>query len=572
MKPVGSFALVLHAHLPYVLGHGTWPHGMDWIFEAAAETYLPLIRTLSKLESEGLRPAVTVGLTPILCEQLKSEAFKDGFKTYLRQKAEAARDDRLYFDRTGQGRMKMLATMWEERYAELEEQFKSLPDEDITAAFKALQDGGAIEIITCAATHGYLPLLGEDSCINAQIKTGAESYRTFFGKEPRGIWLPECAYRPAYFWKDPVGFYDEGKNRAGIEYFVGKHGLRFFFIDHHLLEGGKAIGAYLDRFEALKDLWKQFEISQKPIEEKAPGSCYETYFVGSASGGGMAAIFVRDPKTAVQVWSGEHGYPGDGNYLDFHKKRFPGGHRYWRVTAAKMDLGSKQIYDPQAVPARLSENAGHFITLVKSILKGHLGKTGRRGIVTAPYDAELFGHWWFEGPDWIYEVIKSMCLDPSLEPVTCSEYLQESPPSQVVALPEGSWGEGGFHWIWLNEWTEWMWGHIYSCESRMKELARLSEGGKAPAELTRVLKQLARELLLLESSDWQFLVSTWTARDYAEMRFAQHKDEFEKLYSLACRLNETGEMSETDLLYLEDIEARDGIFGEIDPTWWAEET
>jgi 1,4-alpha-glucan branching enzyme len=267
------------------------------------------------------------------------------------------------------------------------------------------------------------------------------------------------------------------------------------------------------------------------------------------------------------VWSGEHGYPGDGNYLDFHKKHFPGGNRYWKVTGAKVDLGEKEIYQPEVIPDRIRENAAHFVGLVSETLSDFHDRTGKSGIVTAPYDAELFGHWWFEGPQFIYQVLTEMHRNPKVSLTTLSEYYDEQPPRTVVSIPEGSWGEGGFHWIWFNDWTQWTWKHIYEAEERMVKTVRDHIDTDDPG-LKRVLCQMGRELLLMESSDWQFLISTWAARDYAEMRFSRHSEDFNRLYSIARMIIDGKTPHTGDWEFVGDMEKRDIAFKDLDISIW----
>ena len=202
--PIGSFTFVLHAHLPYVLSHGRWPHGTDWLNEAAAETYIPLLDMLNDLVQEGLSPHMTLGLTPILGEQLSDPAFAEEFRSYLSMKAEAASEDMDHFRRTGERHLADVAQYWKMFYQRISDHFESRYQGHLVQAFRALQDEGHIEIITCAATHGYLPLLGQDTSVQAQIKQGVAAYTRQYGRPPRGIWLPECAYRPRYRWAPPV--------------------------------------------------------------------------------------------------------------------------------------------------------------------------------------------------------------------------------------------------------------------------------------------------------------------------------------------------------------------------------
>ncbi len=564
----GKFLLVLHSHLPYVISHGKWPHGMDWINEAAAETYIPVLIALQRLVSEGISPKITIGLTPVLTEMLADTVFKEEFDEYLAQKIESAGYDAGEFHRTGDSQRHDIARMWESFYRDIKTYYEDI-GRDIPAVFKRLQDEGHIEIITCAATHGYLPLLGEDTAVQAQIKLGTETYRRHYGRQPRGIWLPECAYRPAYEWTPPVEGFGGPRPRKGVEEFLSENGIEYFIVDTHLLKGGTAMGVYIDRFEALKQLWTNFEKQYQPLEVDSEKTPHKLYFTASKEGNAPVSFFTRDPDTGLQVWSGEHGYPGNGYYLDFHKKHFPGGHRYWRVTSAKADLADKKVYEPDQVDARIREQAHHFKNLIRDICIAEEAPDGVMPMVCAPFDAELFGHWWFEGPRWLYAVLKEVSLDPEIEASTLGEYKDANPPVEVVSLPEGSWGKGGFHWIWLNDWTRWTWKHIYEDEKLMQEAAR-KYGDRTDEPVASLLKLLAKELVLLESSDWQFLISTWAARDYAEMRFSNHHSDFKKVFELLEKAAGGESLSDNEQEQIAKISARDTLFEHIDPTWWAE--
>jgi 1,4-alpha-glucan branching enzyme len=563
----GYFSLVLHSHLPYVLGHGRWPHGTDWLNEAAAETYIPILNVINELASEGIPAKITIGISPVLCEQLRHQNFVEEFSGYLQQKITAAQEDYIQFKKFDQKEYQPLAEMWQQYYAGIKDSFERY-NRDLISEFKILQDAGNIEIITCAATHGYLPLLSQDTSCQAQIKAAVYNYEKLFGRRPRGIWLPECAYRPAYNWSPPVEI--EGVkgpyHRKGIEEFLSENGLEYFIVDTATLKGGKAIGVYIDRFEALRTLWGQFEKEFKPRDIEPEKTPQEIYLVGSREGRAPVAVFTRDPETGLQVWSGEWGYPGDGNYLDFHKKRFPGGHRYWRVTSAKADLALKEIYDPVIASSRVPENAAHFAGMIKRILLDYHRANGHAGIICAPYDAELYGHWWFEGPRFIKQVIKNLHHDPDIAAMTCSEYDDLARPLKVISLPEGSWGEGGYHYIWLNENNSWTWKHIYQYEIQMQKIAdKCLESDNS--ELMEIGKQAARELMLLSASDWQFLISTWSARDYAEMRLATHFGNFDRLAKMVDEFS--GKLSKADTEFLHELQYQDDLFAEIKLEWFA---
>ncbi|MFW9899536.1 MAG: 1,4-alpha-glucan branching protein domain-containing protein [Candidatus Thorarchaeota archaeon] len=560
---LGSFCLVLHSHLPWVLGHGVWPHGTSWLNEAAAETYIPLLQELYKLMDDGYHPKLTIGLTPVLCEMLRHPTFIEEFTSYLDEKIAAALHDYDDFmdNKYEEGRIK-LTRWWEKFYEQIRDDYIHRFNRDIVGAFKKLQDEDLLDIITCGATHGYTPLLSKETSIDAQFKTAVDNYKHHFGRVPTGVWLPECAYRPGYRWKNPLN-QEEEYDRPGIEYFLAKNGLKYFFIDTALLLGGKSQGVYAARFPLLKELWKQFADQYEELPISFEKSQYEVYLVSTQSAEAPVGFFTRDEKSGIVVWSGEHGYPGCAEYLDFHKKHYPGGLKYWKVTEAKLDLGKKMLYWPDDVPRKLDENASHYLHLVKDILRDHKNKFGNPGIVVAPYDCELFGHWWFEGNWWVARVLRWMEDDPEIDLTNTRIYVEKNPPNKVCQIIEGSWGQGSSHWVWLNEWTTWSWEKIYQCETKSEEIIAKYKDS-ADMHLLKILKQMARELLLLESSDWQFLITTWSARDYAENRVALHYENFNRLYEMASKYGSGKHVDEGEWHLLGMLETNNGIFMDLD--------
>ena len=568
MKPnsLGSYAFVLHSHIPYVLAHGRWPHGMDWLSEVAVETYLPLLNIFHRLIAEGISPQITIGITPVLTEQLADETFQAELVDYLTQKIDAARTNQEQFRNEGDVHKLGLAHYWEDFYARMLTAFRETYHQDIVGAFRALQDAGHIEIITSAATHGYLPLLLTDASVQAQVKQGIQTYTKHYGRPPRGFWLPECAYRPRYAWNAPIEEFrtPEPTLRKGVDEFLSENEIDYFFVDAHLLKGGKSVGVYAERFAGLQELWAQFSKGYTPeVKERVP---YRPYLVNSSDTPKRpVATFARDHTTGTQVWSSDQGYPGDEFYMEFHKKHYPGNLRYWRISQNKAELNAKELYQPYQAGERLHVHAEHFVQLVRDTLATHRSQYGEPGLITAMYDTELYGHWWFEGPEWLYLVLKGMHQHPEIDVTTCSTYLAANPPQTVVSLPEGSWGEGGYHWIWLNEWTSWTWELLYAAEQEMVSLAQ--EYADIPTVAT-LLKQAARELFLLQSSDWQFSISTFSSRDYAEQRLKYHFKMFQHIAKLIRRIAAEEEISPDDWNLLGEAEDRDRCFPNIDPKWW----
>jgi 1,4-alpha-glucan branching enzyme len=558
VSPRGHFLLTLHSHLPLVLGHGRWPHGSDWLSEVTIGCYLPLLEAVERLAAEGRRNLATINISPVLCEQLAHSSYRPEIETYLTHRLESVKENRAHFERTGEHALADLTYYWEQNYGHVLARFRAL-NGDVLGAFGRLARTGAIELITCAATHGYLPLLGRDESVALQLATGAASYRRHVGAEPRGIWLPECAYRPRYEWTPPAGPL-KGKvrrRRRGIEEFLAMHGLRYFVTDAHLLQGGESLSAYRDYYPALRRVAGSVEHPQyRP--DRTP---YLPYLVASRGGHGEAIAFSRDPKTTLQVWSRGVGYPGDAWYLEFHKKHFPGGIRYWRVTDSRSDLGDKLIYVPQAARESLERHADHFTGLMIQVLDAEAQRSGRPVAACNPYDTELFGHWWFEGPEFLAAILRRF-PDAGITVQTLGGYADLHPPQEAITLLEGSWGEGGDHRVWLNRDTEWTWEMAYTVEEEFWTLVE-SVAWEGRPLLERVLAQLARELLILQASDWQFLITTWAARDYAEERFAGHHAHVVRLANLLRDLSGGSPLQTADEQFLAERETQDFPFPDV---------
>ncbi|MBI3077539.1 MAG: DUF1957 domain-containing protein [Deltaproteobacteria bacterium] len=557
------FCLVLHTHLPYLLNHGRWPHGSDWLNEAAVECYLPLLDMLQRLARDRVPARLTLNLSPVLTEQLASDRFRQEFDFFLETRLRYCEDNRGYFQRTGQTALARLADFWEAYFQRMRQIVDGLKGNLVTG-FAELEASGHVEIITCAATHGYLPLLSRDESLHLQLRTAVETHRRHFGRPPRGIWLPECAYRPRGPWQPPAGTGGAAQAalRPGLEELLALYGLRFFVADTHLLQGGQTLSAYRDFFPVLRGL----ATAQEPPARQQPSrSPYRPYLVASPGGRGEAVAFIRDPKSTLQVWSRDAGYPGDEWYLEFHKKHFPGGMRYWRVTGPGVDLGDKAVYEPQRAEARALDHARHFVALTAEILRGHEREAREYGTLCAPYDAELFGHWWFEGPRWLEEVFRELG-QTEIRPATLSEALESSGLLEPLMLPEGSWGEGGDHRVWVNRETEWTWQRIYEAEQALAGWSAPPAG--ASPLLRRLLAQACRELLLLQASDWQFLITTWSARDYAEQRFTEHQAAFSRLMTLAHQVAGGQELSPDEEAELTRLEQADFAFPDLRADWF----
>ncbi len=549
-----DFILALHSHLPYVLHHGRWPHGSDWLCEAAIDTYLPLLGTLHGLAADGVPAPVTIGFTPVLANQLAAPAFAAELEAYFEQRLEACDEAAATFAGTHDAPLIPLTAFWRDRLQGLRALFRSV-NGDLVAPFRALEEAGHIEIMGGAATHGFLPLLGRDESIRLQLLLGRAEHARLFGRPPAGCWLPECAYRARGPWA-PLPGAPAAADRPGIEEFVAEAGFRYCFTDAHLAAAGTPLGAYGDDIPLGAE---RFDLRRRPrrgveYTGTVEHSPYLTYRLQSHGVGADVAALVRDPVASLRVWSRHGGYPGDGSYLEFHKIRWPGGLKFWRVTGSGIDLGDKQAYDPPVARGRATGHAAHFVQLLHRI--AHADPLG--DVVVAPFDTELFGHWWFEGPDFLGEVYRSFTSAWDVRATTASRHLQQRPPATALQLAAGSWGANGDYSMWLNDETAWTWQRLWPLERAFWEAApaALAAPGSRP-----ILAQAARELLLAQASDWQFIISTGEVADYAIRRFTQHCADTERLLA---SLGEHGDR-EAGWALAEELRLRDNVFPDILP-------
>lgn len=515
----GHLALVLHAHLPFVR-HPEYSEFLeeDWLYEAITETYLPLLEIFHRLAQEKVPFRLTMTLTPTLCSMLNDPLLQSRYVRHLERSIALAEKE---VERTEhQPHLTGMARFYLERFQRCHELFVKRWNCRLIPVFAQLQDRGLIEIITCAATHGFLPLMEQfPEAVRAQILIARDHYRECFGRDPVGIWLPECAYVP------------------GVDRILQEANIRWFIIDAH----GLMFGSPRPRYAIF-----------------AP-----TYTVN-----GIAA-FARDRESSRQVWSAEEGYPGDPAYRDFYRdigfdlphdyvRPFMGnentrkftGIKYHRITGRTHE---KDWYNRGWAMGAADAHAGNFLDARVKQIQQLLTSMNQDPIVVSPFDAELFGHWWFEGPEFLELFLRKAAYDQkSFELTTPSAYLCEHPTLQMVAPSASSWGHKGYWEVWLDESNSWIYPHLHMAAKRMTEMARAHADTK-DALLERALAQMARELLLAQSSDWAFLMKTGTAKSYSSKRTRDHILRFTRLYDqVRCGLVE-------DKL-LENCEWRDNIF------------
>ena len=540
---LGSFVFMLHSHLPYYRMAGMWPFGEENLYECMSETYVPLLNAISELyEEEGIKAKLTVGITPILAEQLNDEHLQNGFIEYLDSRIEAvAKDLDRYPDPEVEHsqHLKYLAKYYFDWFNHIKDCFVNKYNKDLISAFKKYQDLGCIEITTSGATHGFSPLLATDSNLNAQFKVGQDTTKRLFGKKAKGAWLPECAYRQGYEF---IGKDGQKKWRPAIELTLQNNDIEYFFTESHVIEGGNSVG-----HRRVVGIYGNIEYIPLPEREATGYDTYSAYWLPDA----QVAVMGRNDRAGFQVWSAADGYPGDGVYREFHKKDDKSGMNYWRITSSQTDLGDKMLYDPVLAMNQVNSNSDHYTTLLYQLLSDYKKANNKNGLIMVSFDTELYGHWWFEGVEFIKQVVRKLHnFLPEIERLTAGEYLQKNPPKDTIQIPESSWGQGGHFYVWLNHLTEWMWPIINGCEKRIIDIVAKYEKVPEDKLLLRALAQMARENLLLQSSDWPFLITTWQAKDYATERFQEHVARFEKIADMI----ENNNINEAELKEIEDID------------------
>lgn len=508
--------VVLHAHLPFVR-HPEYPEFLEerWLFEAIRECYLPLLRVLRDRVGQPGSARFTLSLSPTLMAMLDDKLLRTRSLRHLERAAQlAAREVK----RTaGSPEWHPLARFYETLCATNLETWKALDDGDLVTAFIEAAQAGAVELITTSATHAFLPLWRRHpDVVRRQIETGVQAFTRRTGYAPAGMWLPECGYYP------------------GLEVFMADAGLQYFFLEAHGLLN-----------------------AQPPPRDNVYAP------LGCPNG---VAVFGRDPESSRQVWSTQVGYPGDPDYREYYRDIGPSlpraevqeifpvadldastGFKYHRITGPSED---KQSYHPGRAAEKAREHAADFLR--KKTAQAQLVGPGMETppVFVAPYDAELFGHWWFEGPLFLEALLRLADQNGPVTMITPSDYLARHKLVHEAVPSASTWGAKGYHDVWLNEKTAWMYPHLF----RAAESALMLEEQAAPdlpaALATRIIHLARNELLLAQSSDWPFMLNAGTHVAYAEKRVRDHLARF---YWLADGLK-AGRIDEVRLEALEQVD------------------
>jgi 1,4-alpha-glucan branching enzyme len=524
IMPKGYLLLVLHAHLPYVR-HPEYDRFLEerWFFEAVTETYIPLIKFFDRLRAEGSAFKVTLSVSPPLANMMEDPLLRQRYVRHLELSSSLAEQE---CQRTRDWPdVHFLACMYRRLFEEARRTFVDRCGTRLVTAFKEFADSGHLELMTCAGTHGYLPLLNsEPSAVRAQVFTAVQEHQRIFDRPPQGMWIPECAFYP------------------GLDGVLAEAGIRYFLVDSHAIQHAEP----------------------RPLFDVcAPLYCPS----------GVAA-FGRHPTTSKLVWSSIIGYPADYNYREYYRDigydldqqylepfqyahgiRTHTGIKYHRITGPTQD---KHLYNPEWGREAAERHAHDFVNRCRAEAARSGGRMPMPAVLVSPYDAELFGHWWFEGPQWIYYVLRELSgAGGDLALGTPGEYLAAHPIQQKAMPAPSSWGSNGYAEHWINPKTDWMWQPLHEAAARMKQVVQRHFGHAAGSLPDRALRQAGRELMLAQSSDWPFIITNGTTEEYARRRFFDHLN---RCHDLLQRL----ESDQLDADRLEALEYMDALFPELD--------
>ncbi len=516
----GNLVFVLHAHLPYVR-HPEHEIFLEenWFFEGLIETYLPLLAMFERLTKDRVTFRITMTFSPTLVSMMEDPLLMGRFEKRFALLRELSERE---VARTRGTEFEGVAHFYRNRLAALDQLYHQDLGRNLLGAFRRHMEEGSLEGITCGATHGYLPFLKEVAgSPEAQVRVGVSTFRRVFGRPPQGIWLPECAY------------YD------GLDRILKKEKLRFFFLEAHGL-------LYAD--------------------PRPPAGVYAPLVTPS----GVYA-FGRDPESSREVWSSKEGYPGDFLYRDFYRDigydldydyvrpylhtdgpRGMTGFKYYRITGS---TDQKEVYNPAWASEQVRTHARDFVEKRKAHVRHLSGVLGVAPTVVCPYDAELFGHWWFEGVDFLEAVFREVAWQETIEVHTPVELVQAGIPASAGAPEPSSWGENGYYDFWMNGTNDWIYPPLFEAAREMARL--LEQRGLSQGREREILNQMGRELLLAQSSDWPFIMTTKTLVEYAVERLKGHLYQFWTLRAMLY----PGRYRED---VFSEIRGRDNLFPDLD--------
>ncbi|MEU7786869.1 glycoside hydrolase family 57 protein [Amycolatopsis sp. NPDC049159] len=467
----GTFCLVVHSHLPWLPHHGTWPVGEEWLYQAWAHSYLPMVDLLERFAAEGRRDVLTLGVTPVLAAQLDDpysiRAFHDWLGHWQLRAQHAAtlwggdpllRELAAAEHRTAVRAAEELGTRWRHGFSPI---------------LRSLVENSTIELLGGPLAHPFQPLL-DPRVREFALNAGLDDTALRLGARPEGIWAPECGYAP------------------GMENDYAAAGVRRFMVDGPSLRG---------------ETW-----AARPV------------------GTSDVVSFGRDLEVTYRVWSPKAGYPGHAAYRDFHTWQHEVGLKAARVTGKTVEPQDKAPYDPALAADVLQQHVKDFVETVVARLRSLKKQHGREALVVAAYDTELFGHWWHEGPAWLEGVLRAL-PEAGVRVTTLKGAIEAGHVGEPIDLPVSSWGSGKDWRVWDGEQVKDMVEANAALQRRLLDL--VADLGTTARDT--VADQAVAEAMLALESDWAFMVTKDSAADYARRRAAVHTERFDALAGLLRR-------------------------------------
>jgi len=477
-RPIGTFCLVLHSHLPWLAHHGSWPVGEEWLYQAWAHSYLPVTDLLYRLAERGRRDVLTLGVTPVLAAQLDDPYCLRGCHAWLgdwRLRADYAAT-RWHGRWPADPALQALAAAEHRAADHALDRFETRWRHGFSPVLRPLVDDGVVELLGGPATHPFQPLL-DPRIRRFALRTGLADTALRLGAAPAGIWAPECGYTP------------------GIEHDYARAGVHRFLVDGPALHGRTS--------------------AARPV------------------GTTDVVCFGRDLEVTYRVWSPKAGYPGSPAYRDFHTWDHPSGLKPARVTGRNVPPEAKKPYEPELAQATVTRHVADFTDAVVERLREAQDRDGRPGLVVAAYDTELFGHWWHEGPAWLLGVLDAL-PEAGVRVTTLRGALDAGHLGPPVELPASSWGSGKDWRVWDGEQV----ADIVDAGAVVQRELLSTVDAHVGTLRDPVADDMVRAALLALSSDWAFMVTKDSAADYARRRAADHGTRFAEL-SAAVRNGNT---------------------------------
>jgi 1,4-alpha-glucan branching enzyme len=528
MAKPGRVHLLLHAHLPFVR-EPSFDRFLEenWFFEAMAETYLPIIQMLNRLEEKGVPGTLNFSVSSALLAMLTDKLLLTRFSAHLHKQLELIEREKVRFQ--GNSELMEVVDFYYRRQLALINTWERDCGCEIIPALKRLEQIGKINLLTCVGTHPFLPAYQNDiEAIRLQLKITVRAFEEAFGKKPRGLWLPECGYF------------------EGLDAILAEFGFKYFFLETH----GVLLAKPAPKYGVFS-----------PI--KTPAGLY---------------CMGREQSSSMEVWSRKTGYPGHPEYREFfrdiaHEREseylgdyflsagtpIETGLKYYRITGSE----NKEIYRPWNALRLVEDHARLFVANREATVSNLLpNMDGNKVSILCPYDAELFGHWWFEGPLFIEKMFERAASSSVVEMASFEESMREPADTDVHNPIFSSWGEGGFGDVWMNDEVAFQYPMFFRMRKMMDDLkSRISNAGNAVgtargsknATAKRFLAQMARELVLFQASDWAFMIHNNSAADYARARLNGHYENLSALYKEAVKAN-------PDTKLLKKLEQKNNLF------------